>query len=148
LEPLKDQVVVVSNLDRAGNDDSHATAASAWLSGAVAKITEGQDFYLGKTIDQVVADQIGQDTPFPSIEIATEDFTGYVGGCSPSYACAYLNTISWSSPTTPVPMEINPRVVFERLFGRPGTSAQRQARLRQEASVLDSVPTRSRSSTA
>src|SRR5687768_17121531 len=139
LEPVKDQVVVVSNLDRAGNDDSHATAASAWLSGAIAKITEGQDFYLGTTIDQVVARQIGQETPFASIQIATEDFSGYVGGCSPAYACAYLNTISWSSPTTPVPMEINPRNVFERLFGRPGTTEQRMARQRQDASVLDSV---------
>ena len=139
LEPFKDRVVVVSNLDRAGNDDSHATAASAWLSGAIAKETEGQDFRLGTTIDQVIAKHIGQDTPFPSIEVATEDFTGYVGGCSPSYACAYLNTISWASPTTPVPMEINPRVVFERLFGRPGTSAQRLARQQQDASVLDSI---------
>jgi len=139
LEPLKDQVLVVSNLDRAGNDDSHATAASSWLSGAIAKITEGQDFYLGTTIDQVIANQIGQDTPFKSIEIATEDFSGYVGGCSPSYACAYLNTISWSSPTTPMPMEINPRNVFERLFGRPGTAEQRLARQKQDASVLDSV---------
>jgi hypothetical protein len=139
LERFKDHVVVVSNLDRPGKDDSHATAAAAWLSGAVAKKTEGQDFQLGTTIDQVVAKQIGQDTPFPSIEVATEDFTGYVGGCSPGYACAYMNTISWASPTTPVPMEINPRVVFERLFGRPGTSEQREARTRQDASVLDSI---------
>jgi len=139
LEAVRDHVVVVSNLDRPGDDDSHATASAAWLSGAVAKKTEGQDFYLGTTIDQIVAKQIGQDTPFPSIEVATEDFTGYVGGCSPAYACAYMNTISWASPTSPVPMEINPRVVFERLFGRPGTSAQRAARMRQDASVLDSI---------
>src|SRR5262249_29178611 len=127
------------NLDRPGDDDSHATASAAWLSGAIAKKTEGQDFYLGTTIDQVIAKKVGQDTAFPSIEVATEDFTGYVGGCSPAYACAYMNTISWASPTSPVPMEINPRVVFERLFGRPGTSAQRAARLRQDASVLDSI---------
>jgi hypothetical protein len=139
LEAVKDRVVVVSNLDRPSTDDSHATAASGWLSGAIAKVTEGQDFHLGTTIDQVIAARVGQETPFPSVEIATEDFTGYVGGCSPSYACAYLNTISWSSPTTPVPMEINPRAVFERLFGRPGSSAQRQARLQQDASVLDSI---------
>ena len=139
LEPFKESVVVVSNLDRPGDDDSHATASAAWLSGAIAKKTEGQDFHLGTTIDQVVAKQIGQNTPFPSIEVATEDFTGYVGGCSPAYACAYMNTISWASPTSPVPMEINPRVVFERLFGRPGTSAQRAAHQRQDASVLDSI---------
>jgi hypothetical protein len=109
------------------------------LSGAIAKKTEGQDFYLGTTVDQVIAQRVGQETPFPSIEVATEDFTGYVGGCSPAYACAYMNTLSWASPTSPVPMEINPRVVFERLFGRPGTKAQRAAQMRQDASVLDSI---------
>ena len=139
LEPFRDSLMVISNLDRPGNDDSHATASAAWLSGAVAKKTEGQDFYLGTTIDQVIAQRVGQETPFPSIEVATEDFTGYVGGCSPAYACAYMNTLSWASPTSPVPMEINPRVVFERLFGRPGTKAQRAAQLRQDASVLDSI---------
>src|SRR4029453_9689172 len=139
LESVKEHVVVVSNLDRPGNDDSHATASAAWLSGAVAKKTEGQDFRLGTTVDQVIAKQIGQDSPFASIEVATEDFTGYVGGCSPGYACAYMNTIAWASPTQPVPMEINPRVVFERLFGRPGTAVQRTKRVQQEASVLDSI---------
>jgi len=139
LQAYKDNLVVVSNLDRPGIDDSHATASAAWLSGAIAKKTEGQDFHLGQTIDQVIAKQIGGDTPFPSIEVATENLDGYVGGCSPGYACAYMNTISWSSETTPVPMEINPRVVFERLFGRPGTQAQRTARARQDASILDSV---------
>jgi len=139
LEPFKDHVVVVSNLDRPGIDDSHATASAAWLSGAIAKKTEGQDFHLGQTVDQVIAKQIGADTPFPSLEVATENLDGYVGGCSPGYACAYMNTISWSSETTPVPMEINPRVVFERLFGRPGTAEQRTARAKQDASILDSV---------
>jgi hypothetical protein len=71
--------------------------------------------------------------------VATENLDGYVGGCSPGYACAYMNTVSWSSETTPVPMEINPRVVFERLFGRPGTAEQRTTRARQDASILDSV---------
>jgi hypothetical protein len=139
LEAHKENVVVVSNLDRPGIDDSHATASAAWLSGAVAKKTEGQDFRLGQTVDQLIAKQIGADTPFASIEVATENLDGYVGGCSPGYACAYMNTVSWSSETTPVPMEINPRVVFERLFGRPGTTAQRKARAQQDASILDSV---------
>jgi hypothetical protein len=139
LEPFRDSLMVISNLDRPGNDDSHATASAAWLSGAIAKKTEGQDFYLGTTIDQIIAQKVGQETPFPSIEVATEDFTGYVGGCSPAYACAYMNTLSWASPTSPVPMEINPRVVFERLFGRPGTKEQRSAQMRQDASVLDSI---------
>jgi hypothetical protein len=139
LERFKEQVVVVSNLDRPGADDSHATASAAWLSGAIAKKTEGQDYRLGTTIDQVIAQQVGSETAFPSLEVATEDFTGYVGGCSPAYACAYMNTIAWASPTSPVPMEINPRVVFERLFGRPGTKAQRAAHRRTDASVLDAI---------
>jgi len=85
----------------------------------------------GTTIDQIVAKQIGQDTPLPSLELATEDFTGYVGACSPGFSCSYMNTISWRTPTTPNPMELNPRVLFERMFGGDGsTAAQRVARLR------------------
>jgi hypothetical protein len=91
------------------------------------------------TVDQVIADQIGQDTPMRSLELATEDFTGWIGGCDPSYSCAYMNTISWKNATTPMPMEINPRSVFERMFGRPGTSAQRLARMATDRSVLDSL---------
>ncbi len=83
--------------------------------------------------------QIGQDTVFPSLELATEDFTGYIGGCDPAYACAYMNTLSWRTPTEPLPMEINPRVVFERMFGRPGTAAQRLARMQTDKSILDSL---------
>jgi hypothetical protein len=139
LEPFRDSLMIVSNLDRPGDDDSHATASAAWLSGAIAKKTEGQDFYLGTTIDQIIAQKVGQETPFPSLEVATEDFTGYVGGCSPAYACAYMNTISWASPTNPLPMEINPRRVFEHLFGKPGTPQLRRARMEENRSILDSV---------
>jgi hypothetical protein len=73
------------------------------------------------------------------MEVATEDFSGYVGGCVPGYACAYMNTISWSSETQSNPMEINPRTAFERMFGRPGTPAEREARLKEDRSILDSV---------
>jgi hypothetical protein len=141
LEPVRDSLVVVSNLTRPGGDTTanHAPTAAGWLSAVVAKRTEAEDFRLGTTIDQTVAKQIGQETPFPSLEVATEDFTGYVGGCAPGYSCAYMNTISWSTPTLPLPMEINPRVVFERLFGRPGTAAQRETRRRTARSVLDAV---------
>jgi hypothetical protein len=138
LEPLKDRVNVVSGLYRAGDND-HAVSVAAWMSGAVPKRTEAEDVRLGTTVDQIVARKVGQDTPFPSIELATEDFTGYVGGCSPGYACAYMNTLAWSSPTTPLPTEINPRVVFERLFGRAGSAAQRATRLKRNKSVLDSI---------
>ena len=103
------------------------------LTGVWPKRTEAEDVLANTTIDQVVAQQIGQDTPFPSLEVATEDFTGYVGACSPGFNCAYLNTISWSTPTTPLPMEINPRVVFERMFGRRGSPAQRAARIARRA---------------
>ena len=117
----------------------HAVSAAGWLTGVGAKRTEAEDILAGITIDQVVAAQIGQDTPFPSLELATEDFTGYIGACTTGYSCAYANTISWSSPTTPLPMEINPRAVFERLFGEPGTPEQRAARRQRDRSILDFV---------
>jgi len=140
LDAFKDQMVVVSNLRRAGGQaEMHAAAASGWLSGAIPKRTEAEDFACGTTIDQVLARKIGQSSPFPSIEFATEDFTGYVGGCTPGYSCAYHDSISWSSPTAPLPMEINPRVAFERLFGDGGSEAQRQHNLREDRSILDGV---------
>jgi hypothetical protein len=138
LEPFKNQLAIVSNLTRGGGNN-HAVACAAWLTAAIPKPTEAEDVYLGTSMDQVVAKAIGQDTPFPSLELATEDFTGFVGGCSTGYSCAYMNTISWTSPTTPQPMEINPRVVFERLFGRAGTAEQRQARRERDRSLLDSI---------
>ena len=90
-------------------------------------------------MDQVIAKQIGQDTTFPSLEVATEDFSGLVGACDPGYSCAYMNTLNWQTPTTPLPMEINPRIVFERLFGGGGNAEQRLARMRTDRSLLDFV---------
>ncbi len=119
--------------------DGHATTVAAWLSGVIPKRTLAEDVHAGVTVDQVIADHIGQDTPMRSLELATEDFTGWIGGCDPSYSCAYMNTISWKNATTPMPMEINPRSVFERMFGRPGTSAQRRERMATDRSVLDSL---------
>ena len=81
----------------------------------------------GTSLDQIIAGKIGSDTVFPSLEIGTEDFTGYVGACDVGYSCAYMNTISWKTPTTPMPMETNPRVVFERMFGRPGIDRRARA---------------------
>ena len=139
------QMVVVSNLMRAGGvAEMHAAAASGWLSGAVPKRTEGQDYRIGTTIDQVLARQIGRESPFPSLEFATEDFTGYVGGCTPGYSCAYMNTISWSSPTTPLPMEINPRTAFERLFGDGASEAERRRILAEDKSLLDAITAEAR----
>jgi hypothetical protein len=140
LEPLRDSLVVISNLKRAGGvAEMHAAASSGWLSGAIPKHTEGEDYRIGTTIDQVLARQIGQSSQFPSIEFATEDYTGYVGGCTPGYACAYQNTISWATPTTPLPMEINPRTAFERLFGDGGSADSRRRIAQEDRSILDSI---------
>jgi Protein of unknown function (DUF1552) len=140
LAPYKSRLTVITNLKRAGTvQEMHAAAASGWLSGAIPKATEGEDYEVGTTIDQVLARKIGGVTPLPSIEFATEDFTGYVGGCTPGYSCTYMNTISWSSPTTPLPMEINPRTAFERLFGDGGSQSQRLHQLQEDGSILDSI---------
>jgi hypothetical protein len=140
LEPYRDQLVVIGNLARAGTTiGDHAVAAAGWLTGVYAKKTEAEDVLAGPTIDQLIAKQIGNETAFPSLEFATEDFTGYIGGCTPGFSCAYMNTLCWTSPTTPVPMEINPRVAFERMFGRAGSTAQRRARQAEDLSILDSV---------
>jgi hypothetical protein len=87
----------------------------------------------------VLAGHIGQETPFPSLEYATEDFSGYIGGCVPGYSCTYMNTISWASETEGLPMEINPRVAFERLFGRAGSAEDRLRRMHEDRSILDSI---------
>jgi hypothetical protein len=140
LEPLaayRDEMTVVSQLCHPV--DGHAVTVAAWLSGTIPKRTTAEDVLAGVTIDQLIAKKIGQDTVFPSIEAATEDFTGYIGGCDPAYACAYINTLSWKTATQPLPMEINPRVLFERMFGRPGTTQQRLARLKTGRSILDSI---------
>jgi Protein of unknown function (DUF1552). len=140
LESFKHNLMVVSNLTRAGTTiGDHAVSAAGWLTSVYAKKTEAEDVLAGTTIDQVIANAVGHETPFPSLELATEDFTGYIGGCIPGFSCTYMNTLCWSSPTTPLPMEINPRVVFERMFGRAGTAEQRIARLSEDRSILDSV---------
>ena len=147
IEPFKEQVVVVTNLTRShpgSQVGDHAVSAAGFLTGVWPKRTEAEDVLAHTTVDQIVAQQIGQETPFPSLEVATEDFTGYVGACSPGFNCVYLNTVSWSSPSTPLPMDINPRVVFERMFGQGGSPAQRAARIRDDRSMLDSITAEAR----
>jgi hypothetical protein len=138
LEPYRNSAVVVTGL---GNhvEGTHPTASSGWLTGVSAKPTEGDDVYNNTSIDQVIASKVGKETILPSLEIATEDFSSALGSCAGGYSCIYANTISWKSPTLPLPMEINPRVVFERMFGRAGSAAQRAVRNRNENSILDSV---------
>jgi hypothetical protein len=140
---------VVNNLSRAGGltVTDHAVSSAGWLSGAIAKQTEAEDIRVGITMDQILAKHLGQETPFPSLEFATEDFAGYIGGCVPGYSCAYMNTISWASETEPLPMEINPRVAFERMFGRAGTAEQRHRRSAEDQSILDSLVDEARSLT-
>jgi hypothetical protein len=140
LAPVLDQVTVVSNLElkNAYSQGNHATANCTFLAGVKAKPTDGPDYELGTTADQLAAQRIGRDTPLPSLELAT-DFNYVVGNCDNGFACVYMNTLAWSTPTTPLPTEANPRVVFERMFGDGGSAAERKAELRRNASILDWV---------
>jgi hypothetical protein len=109
---------------------------TAWLSGTRPKKTEGADIEAGTSIDQYAAAVIGKDTPLNSLQVAL-DYDFLVGSCENGYSCVYQRTFSWKNPTTPMPMEGNPRAVFERLFGEGGTSAERVARMRTDRSILD-----------
>jgi hypothetical protein len=103
------------------------------------KPTQGVDAYAGVTADQIAAQAIGQDTILPSMELATEDHAGLIGSCDRDYGCIYMNTLSWATPETPLPMEINPRKVFERMFGQGGSAAERAARIEEDRSILDAI---------
>tara|TARA_Y100000814_G_scaffold105038_1_gene73811 strand:+ start:1855 stop:3186 length:1332 start_codon:yes stop_codon:yes gene_type:complete len=149
LSPLKsfhNQTVVVSGLNHKNGEalgdgpGDHARAGASWLTGAHPKKTRGADIRNGQSIDQAIAQKIGQTTPLPSLEIGLQDVR-MVGGCDSGYSCAYSNTISWSSPTTPLPYETNPRRVFERLFGDGETTdpKARAMQLKQNRSLLDFV---------
>ncbi|HEY3393573.1 MAG TPA: DUF1552 domain-containing protein [Lacipirellulaceae bacterium] len=139
LAPVKDKVAVISNLElRNAYPGTHATSNSSFLSAAKAKRTESTDYYLGTTVDQIAAREIGRDTQLPSLELSM-DLLSVVGQCDNGYACVYQNNLSWSSPTTPLPAEAHPRIVFENLFGEGGDAAQRRAALKKRASLLDSV---------
>ena len=144
LEPVRDQVIVPTGLAHRqaeawgdGNGE-HSRASGVWLNGIHPKRTEGADVRAGTTADQLAARVLGKDTPLPSLELAIEN-SYVVGNCDNGYSCVYTNTISWASPTTPLPMEHNPRVVFERLFGEGGTTAERMTRMQEDRSILDAV---------
>lgn len=141
LESIKKQVTVITGMDlQNAYPGSHATSNSAFLSAVQAKRTESSDYFLGTTVDQIAARQIGQQTQLPSLELSM-DLLSMVGQCDNGYACVYQNNLSWSSPTTPLPSEAHPRVVFETLFGEGGSPVERRAALEQRASLLDSVTT-------
>ncbi len=139
LASVRDQLTVITNLElKNAYPGTHATSNAAFLSAAKAKWTESTDYYLGTTVDQIAAKQIGQETQLPSLELAM-DLLSTVGQCDNGYACVYQNNLSWSSPTTPLPYEAHPRIVFERLFGEGGSTSDRRTALRQRASLLDWV---------
>jgi hypothetical protein len=144
LEPHRGRLVVVSGLSQKqaeamgdGNGD-HTRGTATWLNGVHPKWTEGADVRAGTTADQIAAKELGDDTPLPSIELGL-DHNFVVGNCENGYSCVYMNTLAWRTPTTPLPAEINPRVVFERLFGEGGTAAQRLAQQEKTRSILDAV---------
>lgn len=145
LQPIagyRDRFTVLSNLaENKGRQagSGHASSSATWLNCALIKDTSGEDVRAGKTIDQMIAEKIGQDTPIPSLELGIEDISNMVGLCDGTSSCAYLNTMSWRTDTTPLPAEINPRVVFERMFGDGSTAAERYARLQDDRSLLDSI---------
>ena len=146
IAPFKERITVISGTDHRmatslspeESAGDHSRTAAVYLTAAHPKRTEGQDICAGVSIDQVLASKIGQESPLPSLEMCIED-VGSLGVCGVGYSCAYTNSIAWSSPTSPLPMERNPQVVFERLFGDGGTPEERAARKREDRSILDSV---------
>ena len=141
LTPFLDQITVITNTelrDMAYPTGNHAASNAIFLSATRPKRTEGSDYRLGTTVDQIAARQLGRETAIPSLELGT-DLIAQTGNCDNGLACAYQNHLSWSSPTTPLPTEADPRLVFERLFGDGGTAGERRAELRKNRSILDWV---------
>ena len=144
LEPFRDHLNILSGLadkvaiplEGEGVGD-HARGAATWLTGVHVKKTEGPDIRAGISLDQLVAKEFGKETQLASLELAL-DSTEVLGACDQGYSCAYVNTIAWRNPTTPLPMENDPRAVFERLFGAADSTdpASRRARLREDKVLL------------
>lgn len=145
LAPFKDQMLVLSGLnsapvDKVQDGGIHPRCQTAWLTGTTAKKSD-YDLLAGTSMDQVAAAELGKDTQFSSLEFAMESPEGLVGNCAFGYGCAYNNTVSWKNPTTPLPMEVDPRAVFERLFGASDSTdaVVRLAQIQKSRSILDSV---------
>src|SRR3989441_4065406 len=146
LEKVKDQTVVITGLwsksaePPEGTTGSDHWVAAAFLTAIKPRKTAGSDASVGSpTIDQVIAQKIGQENLLPSLQLGVEDPNSSSSNCGEGYSCSYTNSISWNSATTPLPMELNPQVVFERLFGSGATPEVRSARVRQSRSILDSL---------
>ena len=132
LKPFRDQINIISGLAHAAADTSavHSLSPTTWLSGVRPKATQGEDALAGVTADQIAAQKLGQDTLLPSLELGTEDRSGMSGSCDRDYGCIYMNAMSWRTPTIRLPIEINPRKAFERMF---------VVRTQEDSSILDAV---------
>ncbi|HMB74376.1 MAG TPA: DUF1552 domain-containing protein [Gammaproteobacteria bacterium] len=145
LEPFRDSLTILTGLHATSSEPPPGeTGADHWVAAAFLcaekpKKTAGADVEAGHTIDQIIAEKIGQETLLPSMEISVEDPGSGSSNCGEGYSCVYTNTISWASPTTPLPMELNPQVVFERMFGSGSSPEQRAARRERNQSILDSI---------
>ena len=139
LEPFRDHLVTISGM-KAPWISVHLGASAGFLNGTgpAGEMGNFRTIESRKTIDQHIADKIAGDTPLRSIELGTEDM-GTAGGACDGFPCVFFNTLSWRDDTSPLPISINPRVTFERMFGETGTAEQRFARLQQKQSMLDSV---------
>ena len=144
LLPFRDQLIVPTNLEhknaqgKGDGNAEHTRSNASWLSAARPKMTEGADVFLATTVDQIAAQQLCKDTRLPSLELTLEP-NFLVGNCDNGYNCVYVNSMSWRTPTMPLPMENSPRLVFERLFGEGGSTEELRAHLRTDRSILDSV---------
>jgi hypothetical protein len=146
LEPLKDYITVISNTDAHGAEAwapaeegaDHFRTSAVFLTATHPKQTEGSDIKGGTSVDQIYAQHFGQDTPLPSIQLCIENVDS-TGSCGFNYSCVYSDTISWASPTTPLPMTMDPRMAFENLFGDGGSPADRASRMEANKSILDAI---------
>lgn len=145
LEPFRKNVIITSGMWAKSSENPPGVTgadhfvAAAYLTGEKPKKTTGADIYVGTSIDQVIAQKIGKDNLLPSLQLGLEDPGANSTNCGEGYSCAYTNTISWQAPDRPIPMEINPQTVFERMFGDGSSPELRKARRERQASILDSV---------
>src|SRR5215204_1490889 len=145
LEPWAKQTTILSGLhSRSAEPPPGVTGADHWVAAAFLcankpRKTAGADVYAGTTIDQLIAQKIGRENLLPSLQMTVEDPGANSSNCGEGYSCTYTNTISWAAPSAPLPMELNPQVVFERMFGDGSTAEQRTARRKRDQSILDSL---------
>jgi hypothetical protein len=145
LQPFRKKVVLTSGMWSKSSENPPGVTgadhfvAAAFLTGVKPKKTTGADIEVGTSLDQVIAAKIGGDNLLPSLQLAVEDPGANSSNCGEGYSCVYTNTISWESPTRPLPMEINPQTLFERMFGDGSSPQMRQMRRERQASILDSV---------